>query len=38
MSRCTPIIPRELTPRAREACARLIDAGVAMVSQTVNTN
>lgn len=27
--------PRELTPAARAACARLIDAGVAMVSQTV---
>ena len=27
--------PRELTPSAREACARLIDAGIAMVSQTV---
>jgi lysine 2,3-aminomutase len=27
--------PRELTPEAREACAKLIDAGVAMVSQTV---
>jgi lysine 2,3-aminomutase len=27
--------PRELTPAARDACARLIDAGVALVSQTV---
>jgi lysine 2,3-aminomutase len=27
--------PRELTDAARAACARLIDAGVAMVSQTV---
>jgi lysine 2,3-aminomutase len=27
--------PRELTPRARAACARLIGAGVAMVSQSV---
>ena len=27
--------PRELTPTARAACARLIDAGIAMVSQTV---
>lgn len=27
--------PRELTPQARAACARLIDAGIAMVSQTV---
>jgi lysine 2,3-aminomutase len=27
--------PRELTQRARAACARLIDAGVVMVSQTV---
>lgn len=27
--------PRELTPQARAACARLIDAGVAMVSQSV---
>ena len=27
--------PRELTPGAREACARLIDAGIVMVSQTV---
>ncbi len=27
--------PRELTAQAREACARLIDSGVAMVSQTV---
>ncbi len=27
--------PRELTPAARAACARIIDAGVAMVSQTV---
>jgi lysine 2,3-aminomutase len=27
--------PRELTPAARAACARLIDAGIAMVSQTV---
>lgn len=27
--------PREMTQSARDACARLIDAGVAMVSQTV---
>jgi len=27
--------PRELTPAVRAACARLIDAGIAMVSQTV---
>ncbi len=27
--------PRELTPGARDACARLVDAGIAMVSQTV---
>ncbi len=27
--------PRELTPAARSACARLIESGVAMVSQTV---
>ena len=27
--------PRELTPGAREACARLIDSGVVMVSQSV---
>ncbi|MGI3901970.1 MAG: lysine-2,3-aminomutase-like protein [Janthinobacterium lividum] len=27
--------PRELTPAARAACARLIDAGLALVSQTV---
>jgi lysine 2,3-aminomutase len=27
--------PRELTPAARAACARLIDAGVPMLSQTV---
>ncbi|MDR6759627.1 lysine 2,3-aminomutase [Mycoplana sp. BE70] len=27
--------PRELTAQARAACARLIDAGVAMISQTV---
>ncbi len=27
--------PRELMPAAREACARLIDAGLALVSQTV---
>ena len=27
--------PRELTPGARAACARLIDAGIVMVSQTV---
>ena len=27
--------PRELTPVAREACARLIDSGVVMVSQSV---
>ncbi|WP_294539468.1 lysine-2,3-aminomutase-like protein [uncultured Rhodoblastus sp.] len=27
--------PRELTPEARVACGKLIDAGVAMVSQTV---
>lgn len=27
--------PRELTPDARAACARLVDAGIVMVSQTV---
>ncbi len=27
--------PRELTDKARAACARLIDAGIAMISQTV---
>ena len=27
--------PRELTPAAREACARLIDAGIPMLSQSV---
>jgi lysine 2,3-aminomutase len=27
--------PREMTPQVRAACARLIDGGVAMVSQTV---
>ena len=27
--------PREMTPAARAACARLVDGGVAMVSQTV---
>lgn len=27
--------PREMTPAARQACARLIDAGVVMVSQSV---
>jgi lysine 2,3-aminomutase len=27
--------PRELTPAARAACARIVDAGLAMVSQTV---
>ena len=27
--------PRELTPAARAACARLVDAGLALVSQTV---
>ena len=27
--------PRELTPAAREACGRLVDAGVVMVSQSV---
>ncbi len=27
--------PRELTARARAACARLVDAGIAMISQTV---
>jgi lysine 2,3-aminomutase len=27
--------PREMTDKARAACARLIDAGIAMVSQTV---
>ena len=27
--------PRELTPRARAACARLIDAGIPMLSQSV---
>jgi len=27
--------PRELTPQARAACARLIDAGIVMISQSV---
>ena len=27
--------PREFTPQAREACARLVDAGIPMVSQSV---
>jgi len=27
--------PRELTPEARSACARLVDAGIPLVSQTV---
>ncbi|MCX8999619.1 lysine-2,3-aminomutase-like protein [Rhizobiaceae bacterium BDR2-2] len=27
--------PRELTPQARAACARLVDAGIAMISQSV---
>ncbi|MGH6676650.1 MAG: lysine 2,3-aminomutase, partial [Xanthobacteraceae bacterium] len=27
--------PRELTPAARAACARLVDAGIPMLSQTV---
>jgi lysine 2,3-aminomutase len=27
--------PRELTPEARGACARLVDAGIVMISQTV---
>ncbi|NHT74712.1 lysine-2,3-aminomutase-like protein [Rhizobiaceae bacterium CRRU44] len=27
--------PRELTPEARDACARLVDAGIVMISQTV---
>jgi lysine 2,3-aminomutase len=27
--------PRELTPSAREACGKLVDAGIVMVSQTV---
>ena len=27
--------PRELTPEARAACARLVDAGIVMVSQSV---
>lgn len=27
--------PREMTPRARAACARIIDAGIPMVSQSV---
>lgn len=27
--------PREMTKQARQACARLVDAGIAMVSQTV---
>jgi lysine 2,3-aminomutase len=27
--------PRELTPKARAACARLVDAGIPLVSQTV---
>ena len=32
---CTPTTPRELTDAAREACARLIDAGIPMLSQSV---
>ena len=32
---CTPTIARELTEAAREACARLIDAGIPMLSQSV---
>jgi lysine 2,3-aminomutase len=27
--------PRELSPRAREACARIVDAGIPMLSQSV---
>jgi lysine 2,3-aminomutase len=27
--------PRELTPEAREACGRLVDAGIVMISQSV---
>ncbi|MDX8529143.1 lysine-2,3-aminomutase-like protein [Mesorhizobium sp. MSK_1335] len=27
--------PRELTPAAREACARLVDSGIVMISQSV---
>ena len=30
--------PRELTPAARAACARLVDAGIPMVSQSVLLN
>jgi lysine 2,3-aminomutase len=30
--------PREMTPEARAACARLIDAGIPMLSQTVLLN
>ena len=32
---CTPIIPRELTAAARAACARIVDAGIPMLSQSV---
>ena len=35
MWRCTPTIPRELTAAARAACARIVDAGIPMLSQTV---
>ena len=34
-SRCTPITSRELTAKARAACAAMIDAGIPMVSQSV---
>ena len=40
-SRLTPIVvvhanhPRELSPRARDACARIVDAGIPMLSQSV---
>ena len=35
MSRCTPIIRASSRAAAKAACARLIDAGIPMVSQTV---
>ena len=34
-SSSTPTIPRELTPAARAACARIVDAGIPMLSQSV---
>ena len=32
---CTSIIARELTAEARAACARLADAGIPLLSQSV---